>query len=76
MWLLSKTVNVIRARYEVPWGTSCDIVAKEEKRSKLTVAEFEEACQAHYDRLEVYVLLTNSNQKLFGDMMKNLQFSC
>ena len=45
------------------------------KDKKLTVEQLEELSKANHARLEAYMLIANSNQKIFGEVMKNLQFS-
>ena len=48
---------------------------KDYKNKSLIVEELEEICKPHHTRLEAYMLIANSNQKIFGEVMKNLQFS-
>ena len=45
------------------------------KDKSFTVEELEEVCNKHHARFEAYMLMVNSNQKIFRGVLKNIQFT-
>ena len=48
---------------------------KDHKDESFSVEELEKLCSEQHARTKAYMLLAISNQKLFRDVMKNLQFT-
>ena len=50
-------------------------IKKDYKDKTIAVGELEELSKNNHSRLEAYMLVASSNQKIFGDVMKRLQFT-
>ena len=48
---------------------------KKHKDKLFMVEKLEKLCNKQYTRFEAYMLMANSNQKIFGDVLKSLQFT-
>ena len=48
---------------------------KKHKDQSFSVEELEEMCNKYHVRFKAYMLMANNNQKIFGDVLKNLQFT-